>query len=284
MKRLFLLLSCVLPILLVAQTNSVFEVIVNSPDYKELESLLEPSANKMKVLESEFRKASKEQKEDKIYGHVMEGKARAIFAEHQQVMKDFIRERSGSPVTLIIFSSLMQGNLDLRELQPLYDSITDEVKNSDAGKQVTMQFLSFKKTAIGAEAPEFTQNNPEGKLIKLSDFRGKYVLLDFWASWCNPCRKENPHIVETYGLTKGENFEILGISLDNGKNAWLAAIEKDNLTWPQVSDLKGWKNEVAILYGVRSIPQNFLLDPNGVIIAKDLRGEKLTAKLKELLK
>jgi thiol-disulfide isomerase/thioredoxin len=121
--------------------------------------------------------------------------------------------------------------------------------------------------------------------VRLSSFRGKYVLVDFWASWCGPCRQENPNVVKLYNKYKGKGFTILGVSLDKAgdKPAWLAAIKNDGLTWTQVSDLNGWSNLAARLYGVQSIPQNFLIDPQGKIVAKGLRGDDLDAALEKLL-
>ncbi|MFT5800938.1 MAG: peroxiredoxin, partial [Nonlabens sp.] len=135
---------------------------------------------------------------------------------------------------------------------------------------------------IGAVAPDFSQKTPEGKLMSLSDLRGKVVLVDFWASWCGPCRRENPNVIKVYEKYKDKGFDVLGVSLDRSKAPWMKAIKKDKLPWNQISDLKGWQNEVAQLYSVRTIPQTILLDRKGRILAKNLRGADLEAKLAEI--
>jgi peroxiredoxin len=142
-----------------------------------------------------------------------------------------------------------------------------------------------KLTGIGRMAPEFTQNDTLDQPVQLSSFKGRYLLIDFWASWCGPCRQENPNVVKVFNQYKDKNFHILGISLDRAgqKDKWMKAIYDDNLTWSHVSDLKFWDNAVSKQYGIRAIPQNLLLDPSGKIIAKNLRGEALAKKMEELL-
>lgn len=136
--------------------------------------------------------------------------------------------------------------------------------------------------AVGAQAPEIALPNPEGEILSLSSLRGNYVLIDFWAAWCRPCRVENPNVVKVYQEYSDKNFEILGVSLDKTKSAWLQAIEQDGLPWLHISDLKYWRNEAAQTYQVKAIPATYLIDPEGKIIAKNLRGASLEAKLKEI--
>jgi peroxiredoxin len=164
-----------------------------------------------------------------------------------------------------------------------YLSLDEKVRQSQIGKSLA-EFIAYNKVgAVGTDAIEFTQNDLSGKPLSLSSFKGKYVLIDFWASWCKPCREENPNVVKAYNKFKNRNFTILGVSLDQNGDAWKKAVEKDGLSWPQVSDLQAWNNSAAALYHVQSIPQNFLVDPNGKIIAKNLRAEQLETKLCEVL-
>ena len=167
---------------------------------------------------------------------------------------------------------------------PLAETIVDRFKlvYPKPVAEIAKQALGLRTFSVGAEAPLFTAETPEGESLALESLRGKIVLLDFWASWCGPCRKENPNVVKVYEKYREQGFEILGISLDRTKAAWLGAIEKDGLEWLHVSDLKGWKSEYSNLYGVRSIPHTVLLDREGKIIARNLRGPALEAKLAEV--
>ncbi|WP_413669875.1 redoxin domain-containing protein [Mucilaginibacter sp. Mucisp86] len=200
-----------------------------------------------------------------------------------QVNKKFIQENPDSYVSLNALESYAY-SADYVDIAPLFNNFSPAIKATEGGKKFAERLPKLKAVALGAIAPEFAEADTAGKMVSLTSFRGKYVLIDFWASWCGPCRRENPNVVKAYNAYKGKNFTILGVSLDrpNAKDKWLAAIHKDGLTWNHVSDLKFWDSKAADLYAVRGIPQNFLLDPNGKIIGKNLRGEDLQNKLAEL--
>lgn len=194
-----------------------------------------------------------------------------IKAQPSSIVAAFVLYRYFSPGLtadeVVKYTNLLDKSLEGTQYVKLLKELPDALRNTDIGKQ----------------APDFELPNPEGKLVKLSDNLGKYLLVDFWAAWCGPCRRENPNIVRVYNKYKEKGFGVLGVSLDSKKEAWVKAIQKDGLNWPQVSDLLFWDSGPAKLYGIRGIPGNVLLDPSGKIIARNLRGEDLEKKLAEIL-
>lgn len=204
---------------------------------------------------------------------------------NEAVYGSFVKKYPNSNVALFAVKQYAGWDIDPAKVEPLFNSLPASAKALPSAKALNDRIDIARKTAIGNYAMDFTQNDTLGKAVSLSSFKGKYVLVDFWASWCGPCRRENPNVVKVFNKFKDKNFTILSVSLDrpDAKDKWLAAIHKDGLTWTHVSDLKYWDNAVAKQYGIRAIPQNLLLDPQGKIIAKNLRGEDLDAKLTEIM-
>ena len=196
----------------------------------------------------------------------------------------FVKGHTGSYASAYIVTRTLLINPDLLVLEPTYNSLDSTVKHSKFGKLIAEVMDAARKTAVGQIAPDFTMNDRDGKPVTLSSLRGKVIFVDFWASWCGPCRRENPNVVEAYAKFHSAKFDILGVSLDSEKENWEKAIDKDKLTWMHVSDLKGWGNAVAKQYGIRAIPANLLLDKDGKIIAHNLYGGELEKKLREILK
>jgi peroxiredoxin len=212
------------------------------------------------------------------------GEAYQLVAMQIQAKVDsFIQQRKSSYVSPFLLVVVNQLSDDVFLLERRYQMLSPEVQQSMYGKYLQEQIDIGKVGAIGSEALEFTQADTAGMMISLSSFKGKYVLVDFWASWCKPCRMENPNVLAAYERFKAKNFTVLGVSLDQNRASWIKAIQDDKLTWSQVSDLKFWNNEVAREYKIQQIPQNILIDPNGKIVGKNLRGADLDSRLCALL-
>lgn len=203
-------------------------------------------------------------------------------SEKESVIETFVKAYPASVVSAWAIANTFAYDPVLSTIEPLYNVLSASNKNSMYGKAIQETITATKKTGIGQRAIEISQNDVNGKTINLSSFRGKYVLVDFWASWCGPYRTENPNVVKLYDAYKDKEFDILGVSPDINKDSWLHAIEADHLRWTEISDLNSWKNSAAVAYGVKGIPFNLLLYKNGIIIARNLHGTDLENKLKEI--
>jgi peroxiredoxin len=247
-------------------------------DYEALNTMFMPMINELNSLANTLNSEADPSKKDRLMGQY-----NTVVSKITTEITKVISTRKSSYVSSFLLANARGLYSDIAVLEKQLNSLDAPVRNSYPGKTVAAFIADSKIGMVGSDALNFTQTDTNGQPVALSSFRGKYVLVDFWASWCRPCRQENPNVVKAFHKFKDRNFTILGVSLDQNKDSWMKAINDDHLAWNHVSDLRQWQNEVAQLYHIQSIPQNFLIDPNGKIIAKDLRGEDLEKKLCELL-
>ncbi len=223
----------------------------------------------------------------KKYEDLFMGKGRYevnFIDEAATAVENFVKAHKESFISPLAIYRHSQVTGDFVKQEEMYNILSEPVKASPIGAYIAQQIQMNAQAGYGKPLADFSQADSSGKEISLSSFRGKYVLVDFWASWCGPCRAENPNVVRTYEQYKDKNFTVLGVSLDRARQPWLDAIAADGLNWTNVSDLKFWSNAVAQQFGIQSIPQNFLLDPKGNLIGKNLRGAALEYKLLTLMK
>lgn len=249
-------------------------------DYLQYNSQMSNLTAQYQELTKRYMKARTAKDTTEIKNIQTEGRPLGI--RMQAVLDSFILSHPDSYVSLDLVFTEKAAVIEPEIFDRYYKPLSKRVLSSFTGQKLVAKYEKAMQMSIG-KAFDFTQEDAQGKPFKLSSLKGKYVLVDFWASWCAPCRAENPNLLKAYLALRDKQFEIVSISLDDNKGSWLKAVEMDKLPWAQVSDLKGWKNELAVKYGISAVPQNFLLDPNGKIIAKNLRGEDLYTKLSGIM-
>ncbi len=265
--------------------NAVFTSAGINMEYAKLKQFIAKPLQEIIAWNREMSAVYGSPKRDTAYLRIMGNRRQRIRHDKEVLQLSFIRKNPDTYLSLLLLAEMETSHMmSLAELAPAYYSLSANLRNTAQGQRIGNEIEKDAGVSIGKVAPDFTQNDAGNHPVKLSQFRGKYVLLDFWASWCVPCRAENPNLVKAYQQYKDKNFTILGVSLDNPdfKAKWLAAVKDDGLSWTQLADMVHKENEVGKRYAVSSIPQNFLIDPDGKIIGKNLRGEELNKKLASL--
>jgi thiol-disulfide isomerase/thioredoxin len=253
-------------------------------DYSRLMEKVRPLIKQRAITTNQYIAIPKEDKKGEA-ALALVAKITEINKQTTETIYDFIDHNPTSYVSLDFLQKVAGSVIRYDAIMPHYEKLSADLKNTEAGKAFGEKIMAAKGMQIGSKAKSFESLTPDGKKMTLDEVvaMGKYTLIDFWASWCGPCRKENPNVVNAYGTYHAKGFNILSVSLDTKADAWKAAIAKDGMPWFHVSSLLGWKEPAAELYGVQAIPQNVLVNAKGVVVATNLRGEALLDKLKQLM-
>lgn len=278
-------------IIVVNAVDSIKTAIISgapiNAESERYQSALKNSEAESSKLKKAYYALTPEQRKDKTITAALEAKMDKAEEAGNVALQQFIAQNPGSYFSLQAIQKIGGSYFDVNKVEPMFKNLSPELRKSKEGQAMAAVIDATKSTAIGKMAPDFTQPDTLNKPVKLSDFRGQYVLLDFWASWCGPCRAENPKVLKAYNAYKDKNFTVLGVSLDQerDRDKWLKAIKDDGMPWTQLVDANhDDKKGAGNLYAIKAIPSNFLIDPNGKIIAKNLRGEALEKKLAEVIK
>jgi peroxiredoxin len=259
-------------------TNAVIGGTLNNNTLQLLQNKLARIKQKNQQLKDpEFFTAA--EKQDTALVNYTKRELLENFHERVRLELDFVKEHPKSFVSLEVLTRNSRINKFTEDIAAAYEMLAIDLKNTPQGNTISENIKRGRRVVTGMEAKDFTLPDKDGQQVRLSSLKGQYVLLDFWASWCLPCRQEHPNLIKAYEQYRAKGFTIVSVSLDKNKSDWLDAITQDQLVWPQVSDLKGSNGEVANLYGITSIPSNVLIDPKGVILQKDLRGNLLQETL-----
>jgi len=249
--------------------------------YEQFQSRLDDYNRQMQKAVGEYRKAAQNNNEEAI--EKLRNQYQSLANERQDYVEQYVASHSNSVLSPYLTQRHLLSFVGYDKLDSLYTGISPEVQQTKYGEAIKERLDVLKRTQVGQPYIDITLPDTSGNSVSLSEYVGEgYVLLDFWAAWCGPCRKENPNLVEAYEKYHDQGFEIFGVSFDRSKDAWLKAIDRDNITWPQVSDLEYWDSKAGEKYGIRSIPSNFLINGEGKIVEKNLRGEELDKKLQEI--
>lgn len=294
-ERLFALTIHNGPQVILVNDSKEIEVVLDVNNYKNYEIKGSKASSSLKDLFTEYDEQFTKVKNayillDSLQEHNANDSTLPLHALQRDneveklstIITNFVN-KTESPAACLQALGMATRSMSLEDLQNLANKALTKFKNNGNIQQFAAMLKGNEYPLLNKQAPEIALKTPDGKTVKLSDYKGKYVLVDFWASWCKPCRQENPNVVNAYNKYKDKNFTILGVSLDSDKQSWIDAIAKDNLTWTHISDLLQWETPLVNIYQFDGIPFNVLIDPSGKIIATGLRGDALDKKLSQIL-